>query len=548
MSLHCRHLFGSICLLILAISAASALSLSSKQLSSSRFEGWAIISSDCSDTGIRQVWRQRLYDLPKDVEGYTMVSYNVQTADSTKQALQTAQALTQRQRFHDYIARGFALTTEKWFIARGQQGIITTVRGIAHSSQAADVAHRAVIYTYVATLDQNVVWFELSQVVAADDLKLVDRAIEHANGKTMADEMAQIVVALWENDTATGDHFVPPVPIAPIEVPTPPVVKPTPTDTAKPAPPATTEPAKPTPPTATKPSEPAKPAPATTVEPTKPIPPVPPAPVEVTQPATVEPTKPAHPAPAEVSKPALPAPAAPVAVTKTPAEPAKPAPAVQVEVSKPTPPATPAAVEPAKPVPPVPAAPVEVPKPATPAPVTPTPPVQTAPVDPTPPVPAATTKPGPAEPVKTTAPTASQPLPGEKVWQIEDKALTLFLPEAWSVSGKSPFVLTGIANVTLRVYLPEQYQNLDDFKAAIQEFIDAQREISVTKKPFTKQDCHLDGAEGVVVRYTNYAGRTTQAYYLGKAGRLWRIDIEMPGDMQALPEGIQHVLERMHIQ
>ena len=476
------RIIWSICCLALTLAMAHTVPLSQKQISSSRFEGWAVLSSECSDTAIRQVWRQRLYDLPKEVEGYTMVSYIVQQADTAKKAQQTAQELTKKQRFHDYIARGFALTVDKWSLSDAQQGVIATVRGIAHSSESADIAHRATIYTYVATVDKTVIWFELSQVLSANDLKLVDHAAEHASGKTLADDVANIVITLWENDAQPGDHYIPPPPTAPVDETTPP---PPPTPPAKPTPPAQTapaEPAKPAPPPP--PPPPVPPAAKVTADPAKPAPQTPPAPASSETPVKVAPaapTPPAPPAPPAANPPPDPAKTAPPARSDTPADTAKPAPP---EPAKPTPPTTPA-----------------------------------------PPAP-----------------------PAGKVWQTEDKTLTLSLPDAWSVAGKVPYIFTGEPDVTMRLYPADSYKTDDELKACIQEYIDSQREVSLSNKSFAQQACRLDGATGVVVRFTNYAGRITQGFFLGKSGRLWRIDIDLPGNNQALPESVQHVIEGMRVQ
>ncbi|MHB0935492.1 MAG: hypothetical protein ACYDCO_13105 [Armatimonadota bacterium] len=437
------RLIGLALLLIIAASTLRAESLVSRKLTGARFLGWVNLQDVCTDIAIDQVWRQRLYDIPRGLDGYTMVSYKVARTESPTQAAQVVKDLNHQRRFNDYIAKGYKVTNEPWMV-RNYKCIKFVVRGTDPTDDQ-NVAHRAEMYTFAVPADNWFVWLEVRQVISGPDLATLDRAMEKTGGQRMAEDLVDVVYSLW-NPIPDDQSPVTPEPPKPDNV-TPPAEPPKPDE-------------------ATPPVEPPKP-----VEAPKPVePPVaPPKPDEVTPP--VQPPKPDE--------------------VKLPAEPPKP-------VEPP--------VEPPKPV-----TPVEPPKP----------------VDP----------PKPVEPLKPVAPALPA---GTKKWTTPDGFLSLVIPEAWAVSGKTVFTVAGPAGAGVRILPPESYASADELTRALKDFTETQQEIS--GKNFSSKAFSVGGATGVEVHYSAVHGHGMHLYYFGKSGRLWRLEIDVNDASKPLtPELVQMV-------
>lgn len=246
------------------------------QLPPQRFDGWARLQQDVDATAIHQVWRQPLTGLPKDADGYLMVSYQVVDAGSSVQAADMAKQLLQREQFNEYVARGFSVTGTPWTPA-DTQSMLFSVRGLSQSSHKAN-AQRADIYVLAFARETQVVWLQVRQVCTAGELAVADKAMKNAAGKTLADELATYVVSLWTTPPVTAAPAIPDVPVTP--APETPPVTPAPTPTAA-APDTMSDP-----PTTVQTTTPATPTPAVpeAVQP----PPVAPTPV-VTAPAPTPP-------------------------------------------------------------------------------------------------------------------------------------------------------------------------------------------------------------------------------------------------------------------
>ena len=411
---------GLILLLIVFASSLRAESLDSRKLSGARFLGWVNLQDVCTQTAINQIWRQRLYDIPRNMDGYTMVSYLVGRTASPKEAAQIVKDRLHQRRFNDYLAKGYKVTNEPW-VVRNFSCSKFVVRGTDVTDDH-NIAHRAEMYTFAASMAEWFIWLEVRQVVSGPDLTALDRTMEKTGGQRMAEDLVDVVYSLWN----PVEEVQPPAPIEPPkpDEANPPVEPPTP-DEVKPP-----------------------------VGPPKP---------DVVQPP-VEPPK-----PDEVKPP--------------------------VELPKPgevTPPA-----EPPKPI--EPAQPAEPPKPVKPA-----------------------EPPKPVEPVKPAEPTLPA---GTKAWTTPDGLLTLVIPQAWTVSGKTVFTVSGPAGAGVRILPPEPYGSADDLSRALKEFTETQREIS--EKKFSSKPFSVSGATGVEVHYTAVHGHGMHLYYFGKSGRLWRVEIDM---------------------
>jgi len=562
-----HRLCGVICLILLAVTIVWSGPLTSRRMPDGRFKDWIALQLNCSDTEITQIWRQPLTDLPKDSDGYIMVSYQVRQADSARQAVQNAQALLQKARFSDYTSKGYTVTQTSWSVA-GQHGAQFVVAGMNNSRRGEPMsAERAEIFTFATAQDNWVVWLEVRQKCTTSDLYASQNSLQKAGGRDLAEELVNTVLQIWlSRSTTDTPSTVPDKPVAPVTpaTPTTPATpdKPAPTTPATPAiPEKPTTPAVPdkpatpdkpavpgTPATPTTPDKPAaqpeKPAPVSPsdqpVAPTVPEKPATPAPATPPdKPATLPPDKPATPttpAPATPDKPTAPAPPATPDKPATPATPEKPVtPAVPATTEKPTTPAQPVTpTAPDKPT--VPATPTAPEKPATPA----TPATPSTPDKPAAPVtPAAPDKPAtPTPPDKPATPPAPR-------WETADKGLSLVMPNGWSVHGTSPYLFSSPTDILVRVYPVESYKDDKELKEVLQEFIAGQKEISAAH--FSQQNVTIDGATGVMVNFTNYAKRTTQAYYLGKNRHLWRIEVDLPGENTVVPEEVSRLINGMQM-
>ncbi len=479
-----HRLVGALSLLVVLFSVAWCDSLADRLMPSVRFQGWVTLQYDCSDTLIRQMWRQRLYDLPKGVDGYTMVSYQVERSPSLKEAQQRVKVLNQKQRFSDYISQGYTATAIPWAVS-GFQAVKFTVRGTAYNTSNGDIMQRADMYTFAVGAADWVIWLEVRQVIKAREQSQVDRAMDKAGGQAMADDLVATLLALWN-----GNHSTTAVPM--LEVPTPPAETPVaPIETPKP--PAETP--KP-------PAETPKPSAETPKPPTE----TPKPPAETPKPPAETP-KP----PAETPKPSAETPKPPTETPKPPAETPKP--------------------------------PAETPKPPT---ETPKPPAETPkPPAETPKPPAETPKPQEDLTRPTEAPTDT-PKPADNLWEPVEKGLTFPLPAGWTVTGKGPYLFTGMPTARMRLYSPEAYTTEADLKAALQDFAANQQEVSA--KNFSKQAFNVDGAIGVQVHYLAYGGRMMHGYYFGKSGRLWRFEAEVTGNSLLAPDVVVQMLQAARMQ
>ena len=460
-----HRLYGLIGLLLLT-AVVWANPLTSRRLLDDRFSDWVVLQGESTDTRINQIWRQPLKNLPKGADGYEMVSYQVQQADSLQDASQRAQALLEKKRFNEYRAQGYDVDMKTWSVA-GQHTVQFLVHGLNHTTDEA-TAHSAEIYTFAMAQEKWVIWLEVRLVSTASELDVSDRSLQKTGGRAMAEELVNEVLALWTDRQPAP--VAPTTPATPPPAATPPATQVAPVTPAAPVapttpatpPPAATPPATQvapvTPAAPVVPTTPATPPPAATPPATQVAPVTPAAPVVPTTPATpppaatppaiqVAPVTPA--APVAPTTPATPPPATPPVTPAAPVAPTTPVtlppaatpPATQVAPVTPVAPTTPvtlppAATPPATQVAPViPAAPVA---PATPAPAATPPATQVAPVTPAAPVtpktpatppPAATPPVAPAIPATSATPaTASIPLPAGQRWQTEDGLLTFFLP------------------------------------------------------------------------------------------------------------------------
>ena len=402
------HRLIGVFLLLAAASLLWASPLDSHKISNARFLGWVNLQDLCTDTAIDQVWRQRLYDIPRGYDGYTMISYKVARTDSAAQAAQIVKELNHVRRFNDYTAKGYKVIADPW-VVREYQCVKFSVRGIDHTTDR-DTAHRADLYTFAVTMDNWFIWLEVRQVVTGPEQVQADRAMEKAGGRQMAEDLVDLVYALWNPmpDTPPKTDEVAP----PVTPPKPEEVKP---------------------------------------------------PVEQPKPEEVKPPV-EQPKPEEVKPP--------------------------VEQSKP---------EEVKP-------PVETPGP----PVTPSLPA------------------------------------GTKAWNTPDGALTLVIPEAWTVSGKNVFEITGPAGAGARILPPEPYKTADELSRVLRDFTETQRDIS--EKGFASKEFNISGATGVQVHYTAVHGRTMHIYYFGKSGRLWRLEIDMDGTKTPLTAELEQMVNRLTVQ
>jgi len=138
-------------------------------------------------------------------------------------------------------------------------------------------------------------------------------------------------------------------------------------------------------------------------------------------------------------------------------------------------------------------------------------------------------------------------IPEKPRWQVAGGAFSLLLPEKWTVSGKGPYTISDGKDdgITLRLYPSEPYTGEQDLTAALKYFVETQRDIAL--KSFAYQPYEIDGARGVQVNYTNHAHRTSYGYYYGKTGRLWRIDVDIPGDDTPMPTTVTTLLNSVRI-
>ncbi len=126
-------------------------------------------------------------------------------------------------------------------------------------------------------------------------------------------------------------------------------------------------------------------------------------------------------------------------------------------------------------------------------------------------------------------------------WFTIDHHLSMVIAPTWKYTGtdkQSTWVNTSAASI--RIYNAEKYDTNADLAAAIDDFAVAQKAIFLHK--FEQTPLVVDDADGVLVRYTNYSKNTTQSYLFGKSGRIWRIDIYLPGENAPLPDEIKTMI------
>ena len=299
-----HRLFGLISLLLLTV-MVWASPLTSRRLSDDRFHDsdWIILKDENSDTRISQIWRQPLRNVPKGVDSYEMVSYQVQSANSAQDALLRAQTLLEKKRFNEYRIKGYDIEMKIWDVA-GQHTAEFLVYGLNRSADVT-TAHRAEIYTLAMAQDTWVIWLEVRLVSTASEQDAADRSLQKAGGSALAEKLVNEIIRLWipeQQPSHPGVGTVAPTsPATPpaVKPPTPPITPATPTPAVKPPVPTTTTPT--TAPTTNSPTSPAIPTtPAPVVKPptppvtppTPPVTPPTPAPAVTSPPLTATPTTP----------------------------------------------------------------------------------------------------------------------------------------------------------------------------------------------------------------------------------------------------------------
>lgn len=135
--------------------------------------------------------------------------------------------------------------------------------------------------------------------------------------------------------------------------------------------------------------------------------------------------------------------------------------------------------------------------------------------------------------------------PAVKRWQTDDGGLSLVLPDGWNVSGKNIYLFSGLADATVRLFLPDTYNTAKELQEDVQDFAATHKEISAAH--FAQQNCTFDGATGMRVSYTNVAKRTTLAYYFGKSGHLWRIEADLPGENTPIPDVLTRLVNSIRV-
>jgi hypothetical protein len=157
------------------------------------------------------------------------------------------------------------------------------------------------------------------------------------------------------------------------------------------------------------------------------------------------------------------------------------------------------------------------------------------------------TQPAPqaTNPVPPTKP-VTPPVPDLPRWKTSDGFLSLVLPMGMSVSNKMPYVFSGIANMTIRLYPWDKYSDDGQRDKWIHNFVTSQQDIA--QKNFSQQPFQVDGAAGVMVRYINYTGHTIYAYSFAKSGRSWMMMIDVQGDNANLPAVAQQMMDSIKLQ
>jgi hypothetical protein len=510
-----RRLLGVLCLLTLTLSASYAASLSSYALHLQQFRDWSKLQDAISENAITQVWRNPLTNLPKGVDGYLMVSYQVTTKDSPEEAASDARAQLQRSSFNDYIARGLVVTSSPWNLP-ARQAVVFNIRGLSHTTEVAR-AQAANVYTLAFAHDSVQVCLQVREVCTSDELEGTDKILKKSGGQSLANTLAMAILQLWQMTPAADDVVMAPTPSA--------VTPPAPQTGSQPnggaAAPVATPPATVAPTPAAPATAPAPVATKATPNPAAPstVMPTPPGKVETTPPARTANT-------AATPPPAAPAPVAAASATPPPATTATPiaSPATPVAVtaspapSTSAPAAAPALAAAATPAPAAPA--MAAPAPSTPAPV----------AAPAPAVTAASTPAAPDVPR----------------WKSADGFLSLVVPNGCKVSGKEPYIFTGVAQSTLRLYPWDPYTTDTQRDAALHDFAASQMDIAA--KNFSQRACQLDGATGMRVQYTNYAHGTTVAYLFAKSGRLWRFEVNLPEENATMPAAVQAIIDSLRVE
>ncbi|MHB9023559.1 MAG: hypothetical protein ACYC7E_05210 [Armatimonadota bacterium] len=234
--------------------------------------------------------------------------------------------------------------------------------------------------------------------------------------------------------------------------------------------------------------------------------------------------------PTKTTPPAATPPATTPATTTTP--PAATPPATPPTTTTTPPATTPPATPPATTTPPA-ATP-----PATPPATTTTPPAATPPA-----TPPATTPPPAATPPATPPATPTPPEPPR--WRTTDGKLSLVLPQGWTATGKGPYTITGLPNASMRLLPPETYRTEKELADILKQFAADQK--SISQRNFTQQSFTVDGTTGAQVRYVSLSGDTMQIYCFGKAGRLWQLEIMLPGTA-ATPAAITEMMNSLRLE
>lgn len=131
-------------------------------------------------------------------------------------------------------------------------------------------------------------------------------------------------------------------------------------------------------------------------------------------------------------------------------------------------------------------------------------------------------------------------------WKTADGLFSLTLPTGWTATGKTPVIFTDKEDVNIRLYPSEPYTTDAARDKALASFVAGQRDVAASH--FSSAAVQIDGATGMSVRYTNYAKRTTAAYLLAKSGRLWRVEVDLPGTNTALPGGVVGIINSINMQ
>jgi hypothetical protein len=165
-----------------------------------------------------------------------------------------------------------------------------------------------------------------------------------------------------------------------------------------------------------------------------------------------------------------------------------------------------------------------------------------------PPEPPATetpTPPPPTEVTPTPPPPADAKIP-EPTWRTADGNFALALPDGVKVkSEKGTYYFDGVAGATIRLYPADTYEKDTELPGLLKAIADGLNEISAGG--FAAKNVTLDGAPALEVHYRNAQQHAMHEWFVGKAGRLWHLEVDCDTADAPVPAPVAAMMKSVRV-